>query len=276
MEKYPDWWDAQQKEYKERDLIRRIERKQRRRSAEHNVEHDGTPPHVVYAKTDGLCIYCQEQKAAHIDHVRPVSRGGPWAYHNLVPACADCNTSKNDQIVRHWWTRKTGRPFDEIRIRLADAGILARWTREPTRKEETDRHRKGLGNIDPENPNVFLKSQGGYWDAMYRSQAKKTPSWFRSITKEGPLSGITIILSGTPYGIQNKEWRQALRQAGGRVGQSVSSRTDAFVTDGQNHHKTVAVQTANVARDKRGLPLIEIVDARDLLRRLHQHLPAAD
>lgn len=33
----------------------------------------------------------------HVDHVKPLSKGGPHALANLRPACAPCNTSKGDR-----------------------------------------------------------------------------------------------------------------------------------------------------------------------------------
>lgn len=49
----------------------------------------------------GPCVYCGAD-AEHVDHVRPLSRGG-WEHPaNLVPACAWCNTSKGDRLLTEW------------------------------------------------------------------------------------------------------------------------------------------------------------------------------
>ena len=47
------------------------------------------------------CFYCQG-KAAHLEHVVPLSRGGQHSIGNLVPACASCNLQKNDRFITEW------------------------------------------------------------------------------------------------------------------------------------------------------------------------------
>lgn len=59
-----------------------------------------------------FCTYCGQQVSVkgsapdcpplHIDHVVPVSRGGPSEGWNLVPSCAPCNTSKGNKDVTVW------------------------------------------------------------------------------------------------------------------------------------------------------------------------------
>lgn len=44
----------------------------------------------------GLCWMCGEP-ATQIDHVKPISRGGPHVLANLRPACAPCNRRKSDR-----------------------------------------------------------------------------------------------------------------------------------------------------------------------------------
>lgn len=47
------------------------------------------------------CAYCGAF-ANHVDHVIPISRGGLHGIGNLVPACATCNTSKNNKTIMEW------------------------------------------------------------------------------------------------------------------------------------------------------------------------------
>jgi hypothetical protein len=57
----------------------------------------------VYAavRAEGPCVYCGAP-AEHVDHVRPLARGG-WEHRsNLVPACAPCNVSKGDRLLTEW------------------------------------------------------------------------------------------------------------------------------------------------------------------------------
>lgn len=52
----------------------------------------------------GLCAYCANP-ARTIDHVVPLSRGGPHEIGNLLPACARCNFSKGAKSLDEWLLR---------------------------------------------------------------------------------------------------------------------------------------------------------------------------
>lgn len=60
-----------------------------------------------YSRTDILrrwqhgCCYCGS-RAAHLDHVHPLSRGGEDVESNIVPACAACNLSKGAKTLAEW------------------------------------------------------------------------------------------------------------------------------------------------------------------------------
>lgn len=55
----------------------------------------------VFARWDFRCCYCTAP-AEHLDHVKPLSRGGRDVLSNVVPACADCNLSKGAQTLAEW------------------------------------------------------------------------------------------------------------------------------------------------------------------------------
>lgn len=42
----------------------------------------------------GTCAYCGANSPTHIDHVKPLSRGGAHCLSNLRPACPTCNMRK--------------------------------------------------------------------------------------------------------------------------------------------------------------------------------------
>jgi 5-methylcytosine-specific restriction endonuclease McrA len=50
------------------------------------------------AEYDHRCAYCDKHESEcgklTMEHMRPLSRGGPDAMSNIVPACAKCNTRK--------------------------------------------------------------------------------------------------------------------------------------------------------------------------------------
>jgi 5-methylcytosine-specific restriction endonuclease McrA len=55
----------------------------------------------IYLRDNGHCAYCGthiERKAATLDHVQPVSKGGKTTWENCVTACAPCNSYKSDHL----------------------------------------------------------------------------------------------------------------------------------------------------------------------------------
>lgn len=50
---------------------------------------------AVKEKFQGRCAYCgQKPEKIHIDHIKPVIRGGDNSIENLLPACFSCNNYK--------------------------------------------------------------------------------------------------------------------------------------------------------------------------------------
>jgi 5-methylcytosine-specific restriction endonuclease McrA len=74
-------------------------RKQRKIAA----QIDGPVPQATYAAVlaSGPCVYCGGP-AKHVDHVRPLSRGGAEHETNLVPACDPCNRTKAARLLSGW------------------------------------------------------------------------------------------------------------------------------------------------------------------------------
>lgn len=54
------------------------------------------------------CVYCGavlELQDATLDHVYPLSQGGPHAAGNVVAACARCNRMKGDMLPAEFFLR---------------------------------------------------------------------------------------------------------------------------------------------------------------------------
>jgi len=45
-------------------------------------------------KAKGRCFYCREKRPLALDHIIPISKGGPHSRDNVVMACRSCNSSK--------------------------------------------------------------------------------------------------------------------------------------------------------------------------------------
>jgi len=71
----------------------------RRRARKRNAEgdHNSAQIRARFAVHGDSCIYCASTQDLHIDHIKPLSKGGSNWPANLAPACATCNRSKNDK-----------------------------------------------------------------------------------------------------------------------------------------------------------------------------------
>jgi 5-methylcytosine-specific restriction endonuclease McrA len=50
------------------------------------------------------CAYCGvSNRALQKDHIVPLSKGGPYSYGNILPACGRCNASKQDGNMESWY-----------------------------------------------------------------------------------------------------------------------------------------------------------------------------
>lgn len=59
----------------------------------------------VRSKPFAKCHWCQSLVAGrkvHIDHVIPLSKGGPHTISNLCATCPDCNYSKSARLIKDW------------------------------------------------------------------------------------------------------------------------------------------------------------------------------
>jgi len=64
---------------------------------------------VTFAFADGECSYCGKvTKNYHMEHIVPLSKGGPNTLSNICVSCPTCNKSKNNRDLLEW------RDFDEV------------------------------------------------------------------------------------------------------------------------------------------------------------------
>jgi 5-methylcytosine-specific restriction endonuclease McrA len=62
----------------------------------------------IARRFDYRCAYCGTKPDGQLqpDHVIPISKGGPNAATNLLPACASCNASKCDHSLTEWSAKR--------------------------------------------------------------------------------------------------------------------------------------------------------------------------
>ena len=96
--------------YKKSDVWMKNKRVTRqRRNARKRMAHvESVDPIIVFKRDNWRCAYCKckvirsnggyEHRAATMDHVVPISKGGPHTYENIVTACQQCNNKKSNKI----------------------------------------------------------------------------------------------------------------------------------------------------------------------------------
>lgn len=82
-------------------LLYRI-RSQKRRAAFRKVFRDLTLEEASDIIQKGVCYYCGNSGQMTLDHVVPISKGGPHTKTNIVPACSTCNSSKGSKLLDEW------------------------------------------------------------------------------------------------------------------------------------------------------------------------------
>ena len=94
------------------------ERKQHAHSRQRGVKP--IPPigqASILEEFNGKCAYCQS-KATTWDHVYPIAINGITTPSNIVPACASCNSSKQDKDVIEWLKATNRTPSSALMDRL--------------------------------------------------------------------------------------------------------------------------------------------------------------
>ena len=67
-----------------------------------------------FSEFGNCCAYCGQRGDMQIEHVEPISEGGPHDIGNIVPACGPCNYSKRTSEMESWYRQ---RPFfSELRL----------------------------------------------------------------------------------------------------------------------------------------------------------------
>lgn len=89
-------------------------RKARRRAeaAEHKLTRQEWA--AVLAAFDGVCAYCGVDGPMQMDHFIPLKHGGHTVAGNVVPACARCNSSKQDRMPATWCEREVFKRVHDV------------------------------------------------------------------------------------------------------------------------------------------------------------------
>ena len=82
----------------------------------------------------------------------------------------------------------------------------------------------------------------------------------RAVAETGPLSGLSVVVTGTLEGFSREEAEEAIRAAGGKVAGSVSKKTDYVVAGEKAGSKLAKAQGL-------GVPVLDEAGFRALLAR---------
>jgi len=101
------------------DYVAYMRQKSKRRKAQMRdsvaIQVKGREIRARFAEFGHRCAYCGADGDLHIEHVVPISKGGPHSIGNIIPACKDCNFSKRDSEVETWYRSQPF--FSELRWR---------------------------------------------------------------------------------------------------------------------------------------------------------------
>jgi len=70
--------------------------------------------HQRFNEFGNRCAYCDQEGDMQIEHVEPISKGGPHDIGNIVPACWPCNASKRTSEMESWYRQQPF--FSELRL----------------------------------------------------------------------------------------------------------------------------------------------------------------
>lgn len=60
----------------------------------------------IKIKFNNKCAYCGEELPLQQEHFIPLSKGGEYTIHNIIPACRSCNCSKNNKDFFEWYPKQ--------------------------------------------------------------------------------------------------------------------------------------------------------------------------
>jgi 5-methylcytosine-specific restriction endonuclease McrA len=97
------WRDANRDQYRALQRRHQARRRQRKNPL---LPCDAATAAFFIESWGHRCSYCGDKGRMTIDHVLPIAYGGLDEIGNLLPACAQCNSSKNASPVESWYRRQ--------------------------------------------------------------------------------------------------------------------------------------------------------------------------
>lgn len=101
--------NARSRAWSRNNIDRVIERNQKRRAMEANLEHTYTKAQWAECKKlfNHCCAYCgKPSKKLQQDHFIALTKGGGYVKSNILPACKSCNCSKSNKDFFNWYPKQ--------------------------------------------------------------------------------------------------------------------------------------------------------------------------
>lgn len=101
--------NSTKKAYRKMNTMRTRIQSQKERAKVYGVNIDFTVDDWLYALKyfKNKCAYCSiKPTALEIEHIKAVTRGGSLTPKNIIPACKNCNSSKNIQPLQDWYPKQ--------------------------------------------------------------------------------------------------------------------------------------------------------------------------
>jgi 5-methylcytosine-specific restriction endonuclease McrA len=118
QKEYHEWRCLIDKNYRDLHLLYHRQKSKRRKAQMRNsvaIQLKGRQVRERFRQFDNRCAYCGCTGDLHIEHVVPISKGGPHAMGNIIPACKTCNFSKAAHEAESWYRAQPF--FSELRWR---------------------------------------------------------------------------------------------------------------------------------------------------------------
>lgn len=92
----------------ERGKLIGIKNSQKRRLHTQELESSFTIEQWEKCKNyfNNICCYCGEEKKLTQEHFIPISKKGPYTKNNIIPACINCNSSKQNKSFFEWYPKQ--------------------------------------------------------------------------------------------------------------------------------------------------------------------------
>jgi 5-methylcytosine-specific restriction endonuclease McrA len=96
------------KTYYEEHRAEALQNKLRRQARiKHQAKYSTKMVRERFAAFGDRCAYCGKDGKLTLDHFVPISKGGPDALGNIIPACSGCNGSKYNSEAEEWYRRQS-------------------------------------------------------------------------------------------------------------------------------------------------------------------------